>query len=83
MPAVILTLHYPKGLRRLPIATTTDPGLLRLFKEAVLDKWHQKIESSPDEAEAVINRLEYELLRKTIGILIPDESWDGSCIGDV
>jgi len=83
MPAVVLTLHYPKGMRGLPIATTTDRELLRLFKEVVLDEWHQKIESSADEVEALINRLEYERLRKTLGVLIPDESWDRSCFGDV
>ena len=74
MPNAILTLQYPKGLRGLPIATSTNSELLRLFKEVVLEEWRQRMETSEDEVEALINRLEYERLTKVLTILIPNDS---------
>ena len=74
MPNAILTLQYPKGLRGLPIATSTNSELLRLFKEMVLEEWRQRMETSGDEVEALINRLEYERLTKVLTILIPNDS---------
>ena len=74
MSNAILTLQYPKGLRGLPIATSTNSELLHHFKEVVLEEWRHRMETSGDEVEALINRLEYERLRKVLTVLIPNGS---------
>ena len=74
MSKAILTLQYPKGLRGLPIATSTNLELLRCFKEVVLEEWRRRVEISDDEVEALINSLEYERLSKVLTILIPNGS---------
>lgn len=73
MQTVMLTLHYPQGLRGLPIATTTDPEVLAHFKRVVLEEWQSRIEQSSDEGEAMLNRLEYQRLRAALSVFIPDE----------
>ena len=78
MPNVMLTLHYPKGLRGIPIATTTDPGVLRYFKNVVLKEWEERVNDAGDEAEAMIDRLEYHRLKNTLNIFIPEDNED-SC----
>ena len=76
MTSVILTLQYPKGLKGLPIATTSNPKALRFFKRTVLKEWERKIEGAGDEGEVMLYRLEYQRLKNALGIFIPDE--DGS-----
>ncbi len=46
MPTAILTLQYPKGLKGLPIATTSDITALRFFKRTVLEEWERKIDET-------------------------------------
>jgi hypothetical protein len=77
MQTVMLTLHYPQGLRGLPIATTTDPEVLQHFKKAVLQEWQSRIEESEDDGEAMLNRLEYQRLRAALSVFIPDDEDDG------
>ena len=72
MSNIILTLQYPKGLRGLPIATSTNLELLHYFKEVVLEEWRRRVETSDDEIEALMNRSEYERLTKVLTILIPN-----------
>lgn len=82
MSSVVLTLHYPRGIRGLPIATSTDLELLRHFKEVVLEEWRQRVETSGDEVEALINRLEYDRLSKVLTVLIPNGSGLGNVKGE-
>jgi len=72
MRDVMLTLHYPTGMKGIPVATTTDTGVLHHFKQAVLAEWQQRIDNSDDEAEAMLNRLEYQRLRTALALFIPD-----------
>lgn len=71
MPNVMLTLHYPKGLRGLPIATTTDPNVLRHFKEVVLQEWEDRVEYAYDEVERMIQHQELQRLKNVLNIVIP------------
>lgn len=73
MAIVMLTLHYPKGLKGIPIATTTDKDVLKHFKQVVLKEWERRIQESSDEGEAMLNRLEYERLKATLSIFIPED----------
>ncbi len=76
MPTAILTLQYPKGLKGLPIATTSDVIALRFFKRTVLDEWERKIDETNDAGEAILYRLEYKRLKAALDIFVPEE--DGS-----
>ena len=60
MTDAILTLQYPKGLKGLPIATTSNIAALRFFKSIVLGDWQRKNEEASDECEAILYRLEYQ-----------------------
>ncbi len=71
MSTVILTLQLPRGGRGIPVATTTDPKVLRYFKEVVLREWAAKADTT-DEIEAVLARLELERLQKALDTLIPN-----------
>ena len=73
MTDAILTLQYPKGLRGLPIATTSNIVALRFFKHIVLKDWQQKIQQSKDEGEAMLYRLEYHRLNAALDLFIPEE----------
>jgi len=46
MHTVILALQYPKGLKGLPVATTSNIAALRFFKRVVLQDWKRKIEET-------------------------------------
>jgi len=70
----ILTLQYPKGLKGLPIATTSNVVVLRFFKHAVLEDWQKKIKEASDEGEALLYRLEYQRLKAALHIFIPEEN---------
>ena len=74
MSTVMLTLHYPKGMKGVPIATSTDREVLRHFKCAVLQEWQRRIEASGDKGEVLLYRLEYQRLRSALDIFIPEET---------
>ena len=74
MTTVVLTLQYPKGLKGLPIATTSNVVALRFFKRTVLEDWLRKIEEASDEGEELLFRLEYQRLKTALHIFIPEES---------
>jgi len=74
MSIVMLTLHYPKGMKGVPIATSTDMEVLRHFKCAVLQEWQHRIEVSGDKGEVLLYRLEYQRLRSALDIFIPEET---------
>ena len=74
MTTVILTLQYPKGLKGLPIATTSNVVALRFFKRTVLEDWLRKIEEASDEGEELLFRLEYQRLKTALHVFIPEES---------
>jgi len=71
MATVILTLQLPRRGRGIPIATTANSEVLRVFKEAVLREWQAKADTT-DEIEAVLARLELERLQKALDTLIPN-----------
>lgn len=73
MTGAILTLQYPKGLRGIPIATTTNITALRSFKHIVFEEWERKIEETDDEGEAMLCRLELQRLKTALNIFIRDE----------
>ena len=73
MPTTILTLQYPKGLKGLPIATTSDVTALRSFKRTVLEEWERKIDETKDAGEAILYRLEYQRLKTALNIFVPEE----------
>ena len=73
MTNVMLTLHYPKGLKGIPIATSTDPRVLRHFKDAVLKEWLGRANDASDEAVAMLARLEYERLKAALDLFIPED----------
>lgn len=77
MTDAILTLQYPKGLKGLPIATTSNNAALRFFKSIVLEDWQRKIEEASDECEAILYRLEYQRLKSALDIFIPEETGSG------
>lgn len=74
MTTVILTLQYPRGLKGLPIATTSNISALHFFKHTVLEDWQRKIKEASDESEALLYRLEYQRLKTALHIFIPEES---------
>jgi len=73
MITAILALQYPKGLKGLPIATTSNIAALRFFKHTVLEDWQKKIDEASDEGEALLFRLEYQRLKTALHIFIPEE----------
>jgi len=73
MPTAILTLQYPKGLKGLPIATTSDITALRFFKRTVVEEWERKIDETKDAGEAILYRLEYQRLKAALNIFVPEE----------
>lgn len=74
MPTVILTLQYPKGLKGLPIATTSDITALHFFRRTVLEEWERKINETKDEGEAILCRLEYQRLKAALNLFVPEEN---------
>lgn len=74
MITAILSLQYPKGLKGLPIATTSNVAALRFFKRTVLEDWQRKVKEASDEGEAVLYRLEYQRLKTALHIFIPEEN---------
>ncbi len=73
MGPVILTLQVPKGARGIPVATTTDVGLLLQFRAVVLAEAQRKVDAADDEYEALLTRLELERLTRALAALIPTE----------
>jgi len=53
MHTAILTLQYPKGLKGLPIATTSNIAALRFFKLIALKDWEGGNEEASGECEAI------------------------------
>jgi hypothetical protein len=73
MADAILTLQYPKGLKGIPIATTSNIIALRSFKRTVLQEWEKRIEETGDEGERMLYRLELQRLKTALNIFISDE----------
>ena len=73
MTGAILTLQYPKGLKGIPIATTTNITALRSFKHIVLQEWEKRIQETDDEGEAMLYRLELQRLKTALNLFIPEE----------
>lgn len=76
MTGAILTLQYAKGLKGIPIATTTNITALRSFKHIVLQEWEKRIQETDDEGEAMLYRLELQRLKTALNVFVPEE--DGS-----
>ncbi len=74
MTIPILILQYPKGLKALPIATSSNIKALLFFKRTVLEDWAKNIEETTDEGEAMLYRLEYQRLKTALGIFVPEEN---------
>lgn len=75
--SLVLTLHYPKGAKGIPLYTSGNPRLLHLFKHIVLEESQAKVETAEDEVEALIARAEYDRLRRLLDALVPDGEADG------
>ena len=76
--SVVLTLHYPKCGKGIPLYTSGNPHLLHLFKQVVLDEWANRAEVAGDEMEALIARAELDRLRRLLDVFIPDGDGDGT-----
>lgn len=76
MSNVFLTLNLPaKGLGAgTPVVASHNPRLLTFFKRTVLLDWQRRVESATDDVLAQIDRLEFEKLRLTLDLLIPDDT---------
>lgn len=72
MTDVVLTLQLPRGNRFIPIAMCADIDVLRHFKQSVMHLWEQEVECADDEVVAVVRRAEFDKLRRTLDLLIPD-----------
>lgn len=72
MGPVILTLQVPKWSKGIPVATTANDDVLRLFREIVLAEARSKIELASDEVESLLARLELERLERALSGLIPE-----------
>ncbi len=68
----VLTLHYPKGQKGIPIITTGNQELLRFFKKTILAEWRRRTDGAGDEIEAAISRAELDRLSRVLDLLIPD-----------
>ena len=74
MTKPFLILNIPgRGLAAgTPVVASKNPVLLRLFKRLVLDEWARRSASPADEALAEIDQLEFQKLKATLDLLIPD-----------
>ena len=72
MGPVILTLQVPKWSKGIPVATTANDDVLRLFRKIVLAEARSKIELASDEVESLLARLELERLERALSGLIPE-----------
>jgi len=79
MAKPFLTLNLPaKGLSAgTPVVASYNPQLMRLFKQHVLRDWEQRIENASDDTLAQVDQLEFEKLRATLDLLIPERDSDG------
>ena len=76
MSNAFLTLNLPaKGLAAgTPVVASHNPRLLLFFKRMVLIDWQRRVESASDDVLAQIDRLEFDKLRLTLDLLIPDDT---------
>lgn len=83
MARPFLTLNLPnRGLAAgTPVVASFNPQLMRLFKRFVLQDWERRIQSAGDEVLAEVDRLEFEKLKATLDLLIPDGDGDGQAQG--
>jgi hypothetical protein len=72
MSNAILTLQLPKGNRGIPVATTSNPDVLRAFRHAVIADAQSKLETAEDEVERLLAQLELERLMRALAVLIPE-----------
>jgi hypothetical protein len=75
--SLVLTLHYPKGARGIPLYTSSNPHLLHVFKRYVLEEWRLKAETAQDDMEALIARAEYDRLKRLLNVLLPNGEGGG------
>ncbi len=76
MSNVFLILNLPsKGLAAgTPVVAFHNPCLLAFFKRNVLIDWQRRVESAADDVLAQVDRLEFQKLRSTLDLLIPDDT---------
>ena len=75
MSNAFLTLNLPaKGLAAgTPVVASHNPSLLAFLKQTVLLDWQRRVESASDDVLAQVDRLEFDKLRLTLDLLIPDD----------
>ena len=73
---VFLTLNLPEyGLASgIPVVASFNPRLLRLFKQTVLEEWASRVRNAPSDVLAQVQRLEFEKLKATLDLLVPDNT---------
>jgi len=76
MSNAFLTLNLPtEGLAAgTPVVAFHNPCLLAFFKRNVLIDWQRRVESASDGILAQVGRLEFDKLRLTLDLLIPDDT---------
>lgn len=75
MAKPFLTLNLPdRGLAAgTPVVASQNPRLLQIFKRLVLDEWQRRIDSEADGLLVAVDRLEFEKLKATLDLLIPED----------
>ena len=72
MHTVIFPLQYPKGLKGLSVATTSNTAALRFFNRFVLQDWKTKIEETATGVKLCLYGLEYHRLKSALDVFIPE-----------
>ena len=69
-----ITLNLPqRGLAAgTPIVASYDRRIMTYFKLIVLENWEQRAEQASEDLMAAVNGLEYQKLKATLDLLIPD-----------
>ena len=69
-----ITLNLPqRGLAAgTPIIASHDRRIMSYFKIIVIENWGRRAEEASDQLLATVNDLEYQKLKATLDLLIPD-----------
>jgi hypothetical protein len=68
----ILTLQLPLRGKVVPLATSTAPGVILQFCQAIYAEYCQRERLATDELEAAIFRVEIERLRRILALVCPE-----------
>ncbi len=82
MKSAILTLQLPVPGRIIPLASATQPGLIKNFCTQIFDEYVGREQTAVDEIEAAVYRAELERLRRVFSLISPDFSTESEVSDD-